>query len=333
MPLMELKNVSKMFPVAKRKGVEIGAVVNLNLSIEAGEIIAVVGESGCGKTTLGKLIAGIHEPSSGEILYEGKNIHRFSSSKISREYRLGVQMVHQDSYAALNPYKTILHSLSLPLLRHEIAKSRKDAYEILASHFEEVGLNPPEQFLMKYPHQLSGGQRQRVVLARALSVKPKLIVADEPVSMVDVSLRISLLNLMMSMNEKYGISFVYITHDLGTARYIAKGGRIAVMYVGRMMEMNGIQRAIASPKHPYFQALVEAVPEIIRETSETIQQLPLRSLDMPNLTDLPNGCKFCPRCIYYTEICEREEPPLVPCDDGGLVACHNVERAMARERL
>lgn len=325
MPLMELKNVSKMFPVEKPKGAEIGALVDLNLSIEEGEIISIVGESGCGKTTLGKLIVGIYEPSNGEILYQGKNIQHFASSKSSHAYRLAVQMVHQDSYAALNPYKTILQSLSLPLLRHRIAKNRREAAEILSSYFEEVGLNPPEQFLMKYPHQLSGGQRQRIILARALSVKPKLIVADEPVSMVDVSLRISLLNLMMRMNKKHGISFVYITHDLGTARYIAEGGRIVVMYVGRMLEMNDIQTAIAQPKHPYFQALVTAVPEIMRKHSDSIEQLPLRSLDMPKLTDLPKGCKFYPRCIHYTDICEAEEPPLVPCG-GGLVACHNVQR-------
>lgn len=324
MSLIELKNANVSFATKGKKKGMVGALVGMNLSIEEGEIIAVVGESGCGKTTLGKVITDIYKPTEGEIQYFGKDIRKLSKKEYE-EYRLGVQMVHQDSYAALNPNKTIAQSLILPLLRHKLAKNSNEALQILFEYFNEVGLNPPEMFLEKYPHQLSGGQRQRVLLARALSVKPKLIVADEPVSMVDVSMRISLLNLMAKMNQKYKISFVYITHDLGTARYIAAHGKIMVMYLGRLIESNKIQEAISNPMHPYFQALVSAVPEADpSRRSEYVRKLPLRSLDMPDLLNLPKGCKFHPRCPYYSDLCMQEEPRLRELN-GGIVACHHVE--------
>lgn len=327
MTLMELKNVSMEFKSQGKKKGKIGALVGVNLEINEGEIIAVVGESGCGKTTLGKVIVGVHQPTGGEILYKGKAVKSLKGSEF-KDYRLGVQMVHQDSFAALNPNKTIFQSLSLPLYQHKLAKNSSDAYAILAEYFGEVGLTPVEQFLEKYPHQLSGGQRQRILLARALSLKPKLIVADEPVSMVDVSLRISLLDLMSRMNKKYKISFVYITHDLGTARYIASHGRIVVMYLGRMIETGKIEEAIGRPKHPYFHALISAVPEANpNRRSEFVGQLPLRTLDMPSLLDLPNGCKFHPRCPYYSEKCVMEEPVLRDFL-GGKVSCHHAEEVL-----
>ena len=327
---MELKNASFSFEASQgREKKKIGALVDINLSIEEGEIITVVGESGCGKTTLGKLIAGIYKPAEGQVLYKGHDIWKLRG-KSFKEYRLGVQMVHQDSYAALNPNKTIFQSLSLPLRQHKIAKNSGQAADILFQYFNEVGLNPPEIFLEKYPHQLSGGQRQRILLARALSVQPKLIVADEPVSMVDVSLRLSLLNLMAKMNRKYRISFVYITHDLSTARYIASNGRIMVMYLGRQIALDKIQHAIEHPVHPYFQALIKAVPDPNpKRRSKYAPELPLRSLDMPNLLDLPSGCKFNPRCPYCVRRCIEEEPRLRKLEGGGLIACHRAEEIMA----
>lgn len=329
MSLMEIKGANIIFPVAKKKSNGIGALVNIDLNIDEGEIIAVVGESGCGKTTLGKMIVGVHKPTSGQVLFKGKDINKLRGKEFY-EYRLGVQMVHQDSYAALNPNKTIYQSLSLPLFQHKIVKNHKKAVEVLTEYFQEVGLIPAEQFLEKYPHQLSGGQRQRILLARALSLKPNIIVADEPVSMVDVSLRISLLDLMTRMNKKYRISFVYITHDLGTARYIADHGRVIVMYLGRIIECNKIYEAIKSPKHPYFHALISSVPEANPNTrSDHVKQLPLRTLDMPSLLNLPSGCKFHPRCLYYTEKCEKEEPVLRELN-GGLVACHYAEKILTK---
>jgi len=326
--LVKLENVSVYFKNEKNPKQRIGALVGMNLEIEPGEIIAVVGESGCGKTTLGKVITDIYQPTEGRMLYKGKDLRSLTKQEY-REYRLAVQMIHQDSYAALNPNRTIFQSLSLPLLQHKLARNQRQAWDQLSELFNDVGLTPPEQFLSKYPHQLSGGQRQRILLARALSVKPSLIVADEPVSMVDVSLRISLLDLMARANKKHGISFVYITHDLGTARYIAHHGRIVVMYLGRMIETNQIQAALDAPAHPYFHALISAVPEADPTLREgRLTQLPLRSFDMPSVTNAPPGCKFHPRCPYAEAVCEQEEPRLREFK-GGLVACHLVEKIAA----
>lgn len=327
-PLIEIKNAGVTFKSGYgKKKQSVPALTGINLSIDTGEIIAIVGESGCGKTTMGKMVAGIHKPTEGEVLYNGRNIWSLKGKEYD-EYRRGVQMVHQDSFAALNPNKTIFQSLSLPIIQHKIVKNSAEAVEMLSDLLNEVGLNPPNMFLEKYPHQLSGGQRQRILLARALSMTPKLIVADEPVSMVDVSLRISLLSLMARMKNKHNVSFLYITHDLGTARYIAAGGRIVVMYLGRMIEMNSIQQAVTQPMHPYFHALISAVPEVNpKRRSEYARELPLRSLDMPSLLHLPEGCKFHPRCPYYCERCTREEPKLHEVN-GGLVACHRAEEVL-----
>lgn len=316
--LISLKNIGINFGNGKE---QVSVLREINLGIKEGEIIAVVGESGCGKTTLGKLIAGIHKPTSGKIYYEGKDLSKLKKHEFL-DYRMGVQMVHQDSFAALNPNKTILQSLSAPVLKHKMAKNMVEAIQQCEEAMRDVGLVPVDQFLYKYPHQLSGGQRQRILLARALLVKPKVIVADEPVSMVDVSLRIALLDLMSQMNKKYGISFVYITHDLATARYIADGGRCMVMYLGEIVELNAIEDAIKNPKHPYFQALLQAVPEADPRRKGMISQLNLKSMDIPSLSDLPRGCKFHPRCPYATEQCNEQSPQLQEFGEG-LVACHH----------
>ena len=229
-------------------------------------------------------------------------------------------MVHQDSFAALNPNRTIFQSLSVPLLQNKLAHNKKEAEAVLTEYFTEVGLTPVEQFLYKYPHQLSGGQ-------------PKVIVADEPVSMVDVSLRIALIDLMTRMNQKYNISFVYITHDLATARYVAKDGRLAVMYLGKIVELNNIRRAIDNPKHPYFKALIAAVPSHFGGGRSEMEDLPLRSLDMPSVNNPPSGCSFHTRCPYCKELCEKESPELMPYN-GGMIACHyakEIDEALQRQ--
>lgn len=320
---MEIINVDKMgisFDSRTKKKEKVKILQNINLSIKEGEIVALVGESGCGKTTLGKAIVGLYEPTEGTVSYQGKDISKMNKKEYM-EYRLGVQMVHQDSFAALNPNRTIFQSLSLPLLQHKLAANKREAEQILTEYFKEVGLTPAEQFLYKYPHQLSGGQRQRILLARALSVKPKVIVADEPVSMVDVSLRIALIDLMTRMNQKYKISFVYITHDLATARYVAKDGRLAVMYLGQIVEMNQIRQAIDYPRHPYFKALIAAVPSRVGRGKSEMKDLPLRSLDMPSVNNPPSGCSFHTRCPYFRERCSKEAPKLRDFE-GGKIACH-----------
>ncbi|HHE70963.1 MAG TPA: ABC transporter ATP-binding protein [Chloroflexi bacterium] len=324
-PIIKLRDVNIIFErgLFLRK-VQLRAVVNTSLDIEEGKILALVGESGCGKTTLGKVMVGLLKPSSGEVLYKGKDIWRMNRSEF-REYRRNAQIVHQDSYAALNPVRTIYHSLSAPFLHYHLARNRRQAREKVAELLQHVGLTPPEQFIDKYPHQLSGGQRQRVVLARAVSLRPKLIVADEPVSMVDVSLRLSLLDLMHKLNEEFGIAFLYITHDLATARYFVKGGRIAVMYLGQLVETGKLGEIVKKPRHPYLQALLSAVPVPDPKLARTKRPLPLRSLEFPDPTKPPSGCRFHPRCPYAEDICAQEIPTLRPLD-GRFVACHLAER-------
>ncbi|GAB4411948.1 MAG: ABC transporter ATP-binding protein [Anaerolineae bacterium] len=324
-PLIELKNVDVTFESGgglfspKR---QVRAVVGANLTIDEGDIVAVVGESGCGKTTLGRVVTGLQKPTAGEVLYQGKDIGRLTGADFSA-YRLAVQIVHQDSFAALNPVRTIYQTLRAPLLRHGIARNDQEAWNKAAELLELMGLTPPELFLDdKYPHQLSGGQRQRMVLARAVSVQPKLIVADEPVSMVDVSLRLSLLDLMARLNREMGIAFIYITHDLATARYFAQKGRIVVMYLGQVVETGALGDVIRRPRHPYLQALLTAVPIPDPDLTRQHRELPLRGMDLPDPAKAPSGCRFHPRCPYCGPLCKEEEPQLEDIGGGHLVACH-----------
>ncbi|MCJ8007521.1 ABC transporter ATP-binding protein [Lederbergia wuyishanensis] len=323
--LLQLNDVSVIFE-GKTDGVKhtIPAMVDVNLSFDSGEIVALVGESGCGKTTLGKVLTGLQKPTKGELFYKGKNVWSMNKAEFA-EYRSSVQLVQQDSYAALNPAKTIFQSLSAPILQNKIVKGKKAAHEKVCELLRTVELTPPEQFLEKYPHQLSGGQRQRVLMARAISLNPKLIVADEPVSMVDVSLRLSILNLMAKLNKEMGIAFVYITHDLATARYIAKNGRLAVMYLGKIVELGSVRNVLAAPRHPYLQALLTAVPVPDPKVAKGKRELPLKSLEMPSISNPPSGCAFNPRCPYADETCVLVQPKLDFHGDD-LVACHHAER-------
>ncbi|SFJ17281.1 peptide/nickel transport system ATP-binding protein [Paenibacillus sp. UNC496MF] len=326
--LMRLDNVSLYYE--RNQGMfaapqKIGAVVNVSLNIHPGEIIALVGESGCGKTTLGSIMTGLLKPTTGKLLYKGEDVDKLSGDKMT-DFRSGVQLVQQDSYAALNPMRTIYQSLSSPILQRKIVKGRKAARARVIELLQTVGLTPPERFLDKYPHQLSGGQRQRILMARAISLNPKIIVADEPVSMIDVSLRISILNMMAELNRKLDIAIIYITHDLATARYIAGRGRMAVMYLGRVMELGGVDEVLSHPKHPYLQALLSAVPTPDPEIAKAMTELPLRSLEMPSAARPPSGCRFHPRCPMATDKCTTEEPQLrrVGSEEA---ACHYAEEA------
>lgn len=325
-PLLRFDHVSMAFDTNGgflKKKQKIHALSDINLDIFPGDIVAIVGESGCGKTTIGKLICDVYQPSEGKVFYNGLDIHSCGpQSREYRDYRMAVQMVHQDSYAALNPQHTIFKSLSYPILAHGIAANRLEALDQLVRLFNLVGLTPAEDFLFKYPHQLSGGQRQRTLLARALSVKPKLIVADEPVSMVDVSLRISLLDLMSKMNKELGVSFVYITHDLATARYIAKNGKLLVMYLGKIVEVGNLDTVLQDPCHPYLQALLSAIPA----PDPRIENggLLLKKADMPSNIAMPQGCSFHNRCLYCQERCETEAPEPRMFRDRQIV-CHNAE--------
>ena len=325
-PIMRLENINMYFKKRTSifaKPTNAGAIVDVSVDINQGEIVALVGESGCGKTTMGKVICGLLKPTSGTVYFKGQDISKMDK-KSYKEFREGVQLVQQDSYAALNSARTIYQSLAEPLISKKLVKNHKEARARVSELLKTVSLNPPEQFLQKYPHQLSGGQRQRILMARAISMNPKVIVADEPISMIDVSLRISILKLMADLNKNLGIAFVYITHDLATARYIAQNGKIAVMYLGKIVETGDVNLVIENARHPYLQALLSAVPIPDPTIAKLGKKLPLKSLDMPSITNPPKGCRFNPRCIYATEVCEKEEPKLVSCGQE-FVACHNVE--------
>lgn len=321
--LLTLKDVGMTFD---KKGSGFGAkpqkvhVLNkVSLSIGSGEVLALVGESGGGKTTVGNLICGLLTPTEGEIYFEGKAVTQMTAAE-KKEYRRSVQIVQQDSYAALNPARTIFQSLSAPVLKKKIVRSKKEAFAYVKDLLELVELKPFDQFIDKYPHQLSGGQRQRILLARALSLKPKLIVADEPVSMIDVSLRISVLNLMSRLNRESGVAFLYITHDLATARYISRAGRIGVLYLGELVEIGSVQQVIDRPKHPYLQALLSAVPVPDPALARRRGKLRLLDVEAPDILHPPTGCRFHPRCIYAQEQCAVTAPVLHEVD-GRQCAC------------
>ena len=321
-PLLELRDVNMVF---NKPGALIGherkfhVLKNVNMTIHTGEILALVGESGCGKTTVGKIITGLLKPTSGQLLFEGKDISRQFGVDYNH-YRNSVQFIQQDSYAALNPVRTIYQSMcaAVSSVKKHLTVEQKE--RIVSELLENVGLAPAEQFLYKYPHQMSGGQRQRVLMARALALNPKIIVADEPVSMIDVSLRISILNLMLRLNRERGISFVYITHDLATAKYIANEGRIHVMYLGEIMEKAKLNTLLTSPKHPYTQALVSAVPVPDPKIARTQRPIPIRNMELMSLEFRGEGCPFAGRCPYATEVCAAPVP-YKQFQDGAEVKC------------
>jgi oligopeptide/dipeptide ABC transporter ATP-binding protein len=326
-PLMELRDVSRHFGSGKHV---VKAVDRVSIAIEPGEVICLVGESGCGKTTTGKIVAGLLPPTFGEVRFEGSNVATLRGGGYDA-YRRAVQIVHQDPYASLNPVHTLYDTLSAPLFRHRIARTRRDAVARIRELLELVDLTPPDDFIGKYPHELSGGQRQRVSIARALTVDPRFIVADEAVSMVDVSIRISLLNVLLRLRERLGVGFLFITHDLALAKYFAQGGRIGVMYLGRVVELAPTQRLITQPEHPYTRALLAAIPEADPEVTRNKERVQLRSMEVPSLLNLPPGCTFHPRCPLFEQgLCDRLRPELVDIGEHREVACHVVVREYGR---
>ena len=317
-PILELKNINKYFGSNNER---VTAVNSLELSIEQGEIVCLVGESGCGKSTTGRMMVGLLPPSDGQILFEGQDIAQMNRADY-QAYRRAVQIIHQDPYASLNPTQPIQQMLTTPLLRHKKASTQRGAEKRAAELLEIVDLTPVDDFMNKYPHQLSGGQRQRVSVARALTVEPKFIVADEAVSMVDVSIRVSLLNMLARLKSEFDVTFLFITHDLALAKYFAWNGRIVVMYLGRIVEEGPTQRVITDPRHPYTQALLAAVPEADPDLARRKKQIELRSAEIPSLLNLPAGCTFHPRCPYAVPgQCDRLVPALDAIAEGGSVAC------------
>ncbi len=322
-PLLTLDHVSREF--STRRG-RITAVDDVSLEICPGDILCLVGESGSGKTTVARMAAGLLEPTRGTVRFEGHDLHQTSKDEF-KAYRRAVQLVHQDPYSSLNPVRTIGDTLRAPLLHHKLVRGRREATERAAHLLTQVDLTPPQNFLSKYPHQLSGGQRQRVAVARALALNPRLIIADEAVSMVDVSIRVSILNTMLKLRDELGVAFLFITHDLAVVKYFGWEGHVGVMYVGKLVEFGRTPRIIGRPLHPYGRALAAAIPEADPDLTRSKDKLQLRSLDIPNLTALPSGCVFHPRCPYFVAgLCDEVVPPLADVGDDRQVACHVVAR-------
>ncbi len=325
MKILQIEKLNMVFSSRGLNGAEkVHVLRDVDLDIDEGEIVALVGESGCGKTTLGRLITGLIDPTSGTIRYFGKDI-RGASPPDAAAYRKSVQFIQQDSYAALNPVKTIYQSLYAPIHANDRKLKRSQIDQRIHKYLELVGLTPAELYLSKYPHQLSGGQRQRVLIARVLSLEPKLIVADEPISMIDVSLRLSILKLLSDLNQRLKLTIVYITHDLSTVKYVVGDGRMAVMYLGEIVEFGRVKDVIAAPRHPYTQALISSVsiPDPVIERSKP--EIVLKSMEVPDIRNRCVGCGFADRCLYADGECADWR--LKNTGDGThVVKCKNLEK-------
>ncbi|UCE81064.1 MAG: ATP-binding cassette domain-containing protein [Methanobacteriota archaeon] len=294
--IVKVRNLKKYFEL--RKGfLSIGkdityvkAVDGVDFDMRSGEILGLVGESGCGKTTVGRLLTRLEDPTDGFVFFLGRDIALIEGQDV-KVFRRNIQMVFQDPYESLNPRTTVTQTIMEPLLNHHIGESPEERLEMVVQAMEDAGLAPAKEYLNRFPHELSGGQRQRVAIARALAVKPRVIVADEPVSMLDVSIRAGVLNLMLDLREKYGIPYLFITHDIAVARYISD--RMAVMYLGRVVELAETDEVISNPKHPYTQALLLAVP--VPDPDAKHGRIDIKG-EVPSAADIPLGCRFRPRC-------------------------------------
>ena len=322
--MIRVEKLKKWFPLSEgffsaifQKGEKkvLKAVDNISFTIGEGEILGMAGESGCGKTTVGMTIIKLYEPTSGSIFYNENNVADLSGSRL-KGFRKKVQIIFQNPYESLNPRFTIYDSIVEPLNIYGIGTSQERKNTVIQT-LEMAGLRPVIDYINKFPHELSGGQRQRVAIARGIVLNPGFIVADEPVSMLDVSIRAGILNLLKSLNESIGLSILYISHDLSTIRYICH--RTAIMYLGRIVEIGPTENIINTPSHPYTQALISAVPITNPDYSRTKTHL---AGEIPNPIDLPDGCRFLPRCKKATKQCKELEPDLLEIKKGHYVACH-----------
>ncbi|MFP3210919.1 MAG: ABC transporter ATP-binding protein [Thermocladium sp.] len=292
------------------------AVDDVSISIGKGETVAVIGESGSGKSSLGRTLLRLYKLNGGALIFDGKDITKASESSIAW-FRRRAQMIFQDPFSAINPFHNIKFILEEPLIIHGVGDSAAEREEMVIRTLNEMKMNPPEDYLFKYPHMLSGGQRQRIAIGRAVILRPDFIVADEPVSMLDASVRVEILSLLKEIQQKMNIAFLYITHDISTAKYFSD--RIAILYAGKLAEIGPYRSVIKDPAHPYTQALIEAIPD--PDPSNRFKDRKIVGGEPPNLINPPRGCRFHPRCPFAMDICRREEPPMVEVKNGIYAAC------------
>lgn len=320
--ILRVEHLTKYYPVEKsflEKALTrckhfIKAVDDVSFTVKRGEIFTLAGESGCGKTTTGKLVVRLISPTSGKIFFNDIEITELKNENL-RMLKRKIQIIFQDPYASFNPRMKIGEAVGHPLTIHGLAEGEEKQKRVLEL-LNRVGLTPAEKFVDLYPHQMSGGQRQRAAMARSLILQPKFIVADEPVSMIDVSLRTAIVNLMLNLRKDFGLTYLFITHDLAIAKYISD--RIGIMYLGKIVELGDKATIFSNPVHPYTQALLAAIPvpdpDRKRRGTELIG-------DVPSAIDIPSGCRFHTRCRYAEEKCSKEEPKLVEVTSGHFVAC------------
>ena len=317
-PLLSVRNLRKEFALKgalfRGNAGSVHAVDGVDFDVDRGETLGLVGESGCGKSTTGRCVLRLIEPSSGEVHFDGKDVRALGADEL-RILRRDIQIIFQDPYASLNPRMNIGAIVGEALIIHQLTKTRRQFEERVVNLLETVGLRADH--MGRYPNEFSGGQRQRIGIARALAVEPKLIICDEPVSALDVSIQAQVINLLEDLQEKFGLAYLFIAHDLAVVEHISK--RIAVMYLGRIVEMASAHALYASPRHPYTEALLSAVP--IPDPKVRRQRIRL-SGEMPSPIDPPSGCHFHTRCPIAQPRCSNEAPPLRQSDDGHWVACH-----------
>jgi oligopeptide/dipeptide ABC transporter ATP-binding protein len=320
--LLEVKNLKKYFPVKagifKRTVAHVKAVDDISFTVKEGETLGLVGESGCGKSTTGRTILRLLEATAGEVVFEGKNVMELNKKQM-RAIRRDMQIIFQDPYASLNPRMTVADIVGEPLDIHNLAKNKKERNEKVREILENVGLG--SEYMHRYPHEFSGGQRQRIGVARALAVDPKLIIADEPVSALDVSVQAQVVNLLQDLQKEYGLTYLFIAHDLSVIKHISD--RVAVMYLGKIVELTDKKELFKNPIHPYTQSLLSAIPEA--DPKKKKDRIILEG-DVPSPINPPSGCRFHPRCPKAFEPCSVKEPEFKEYGDGHFAACHLLDK-------
>lgn len=312
--LLEVKHLKKYFRIDSKRTLK--AVDDVSFTLRRGETLGIVGESGCGKTTCGRTLIGIYEPTDGEVLFCGKDVRKMNSSE-RKDYTRHVQMVFQDPYSSLDPRKTVHQILAEGMRAHKLVNSKEEEIRAVQDLLLQVGLNA--EHASRYVHEFSGGQRQRIGIARALSVNPEFLICDEPISALDVSVQARIVNLLIELQKKRGLTSMFITHDLSMVKYISD--RIGVMYLGQMMELSGADALYRKPLHPYTKALLSAIPIPDPDVEDKRSRIRL-SGDVPSPVNPPAGCRFCGRCPYAEDICRTQAPVLSEYEPGHFVACH-----------